>query len=137
MPEEDVEANLADIVKACSKHNKANEVTGVLFYENRNFVQALEGEEEAVRSTLARIKKDPRHTNLKILVDKPIKERCFSNWAMDTFFVKHPELVDSEMLSLIQKMYDRNFDVNTRDLVEFHKRMIDEVDTFKILRFET
>ncbi len=47
------------------------------------------------------------------------------------------EVVDGDMISLIQKIYDRSFSMNTKDLVEFHKRMIDEVDTFKILRFET
>ncbi len=137
MSDDEVEANLADIVSACTVHNKENGITGVLFYENRNFIQALEGKEDAVRSTLERVKKDPRHKNLKVLVDKPIEERSFSDWAMDTFFVKHPELVDSEMISLIQKIYDRSLPVNTKDLVEFHKRMIDEVDTFKILRFES
>lgn len=137
LPHDQIEANLADIVRACNLHNKENGITGVLFYENRNFIQALEGEEDAVRGTLKRVQKDPRHTNLKVLVDKPIEERSFSDWAMDTFFVKHPDLVDGEMISLIQKIYDRSLPVNTKDLVEFHKRMIDEVDTFKILRIET
>ncbi len=137
MSDQEVEENLADIVRACKRHNRANGVTGVLFYENGNFIQALEGEEDAVRGTLERIKKDRRHKNLQILVDKQIEDRSFSDWEMDTFFVKHPELVDGDMISLIQKIYDRSFSMNTKDLVEFHKRMIDEVDTFKILRFET
>lgn len=137
IPDDQIESNLADIVRACTQHNKANDVTGVLFYENRNFVQALEGEEHAVRHTLERVQKDPRHTNLNVLADKTIEARSFSDWAMDTFFVRHPELVDGEMISLIHKIYERSFPINTKDLVEFHKQMIDEVDTFKILRFES
>lgn len=133
----EVEENLADIVRACRKHNKVDGVTGVLLYENGTFIQALEGEENAVRATLERVKRDPRHSNLKILVDRPIETRSFPNWEMDTFFVRHPELVDEEMITLIQRIYDRSFPINAKDLVEFHKKMIDEVDTFKILRFDS
>lgn len=136
MSEDDVSDNLSDIVRACTEHNNENGITGVLFYENQNFIQALEGEEEDVRSTLARVQKDTRHTNLNVLVDAPISTRSFSNWAMDTFFVQHPELVDGDTIALIQQIYDHSFPMNTKNLVDFHKRMIDEVDTFKVLRFE-
>ena len=132
-----VEESLADIVRACQKHNKANGVTGVLFYENGTFIQALEGEEDDVRSTLERVKRDARHSHVNILVDTPVEARSFPDWVMDTFFVRHPELVDGEMIALIQKIYDRSLPINAKDLVEFHKKMIDEVDTFKILRFES
>ncbi len=132
-----VEANLADIVRSCQKHNTSDGVTGVLFYENGTFIQALEGEEKDVRATLERVRQDPRHSHMHILVDLPVEARSFPDWVMDTFFVRHPELVDGEMIALIQKIYDRSFPVNAKDLVEFHKKMIDEVDTFKILRFET
>lgn len=136
MADDEVETNLAEIVRACTLRNNENDVTGVLFYENKNFVQALEGEEDDVRRTLARVEKDPRHTNLKVLVDMPIQERSFSGWAMDTFFVQHSELVDADTISLIQQIYAHSFPMNTKNLVDFHKRMIDEVDTFKVLRFE-
>ena len=136
MADDEVEENLAAIVESCTRHNKADGVTGVLFYENRYFVQALEGEEAAVRETFDRVKRDTRHTDVKLLVDEPIEERSFPDWAMDTFFVRHPELVDSDMIALIHKIYERSFPINTKDLVDFHKKMVDEVDTFKILRFE-
>ena len=125
LADEEVEAALADIVQTCTRNNAELGITGVLLYENHHFLQALEGDEDVLRKTLKLIKQDPRHTNVTTLVDQPIESRSFSDWAMDTFFVQYPELVDSKLIALIHRLYEHSFEVNTRDLVEFHKRMID------------
>ena len=45
-------------------------------------MQALEGEEQAVRQVHDRITKDPRHRGLMTLLKGPIEKRAFSEWSM-------------------------------------------------------
>ncbi len=127
---------LKDIVSVAHRRNPENGITGVLFYENGHFIQAIEGETSAVRAMFDRIKADPRHRNMRVLIDQDIAERSFPNWAIDTFFVQYPELVNTETVASLNRVFEHNFSLNTRDLIDFHKRMIDEVDSFKILRFD-
>lgn len=132
----DVESALNDIAATARRHNGANGITGVLFYENRHFLQAIEGDEPALRDTYGRILQDGRHTNVHKLVDEPAESRAFPDWAMDTFFVDSPGLVDSKTVKLLHELYDHHFETNARDFIEFVKKMIDELDTFRILSAE-
>jgi hypothetical protein len=64
--------------------NREVGVTGILVYQAGIFLQALEGEEEAVRTTFSRIDKDPRHGDVSVLhrnasIDK---RRMFGEWSM-------------------------------------------------------
>jgi hypothetical protein len=62
--------------------NQAKAITGVLLYQGGCFIQLLEGEEETVRETYARIRKDARHTSVFTLIDEPIESREFEDWSM-------------------------------------------------------
>jgi hypothetical protein len=62
--------------------NVRNGVTGLLLYQNRHFLQVLEGDEAAVRETFGRILDDPRHTQLKVLFEDSVDEREYEDWSM-------------------------------------------------------
>lgn len=62
--------------------NQARGITGALAYNGRNFCQCLEGEEADVRSLMAEISKDQRHSGVKIIDEKPIEQRHFGEWHM-------------------------------------------------------
>ncbi|MFD6107766.1 BLUF domain-containing protein [Nocardia salmonicida] len=67
--------------------NAANDVTGLLVYvrfdgDRAAFVQVLEGEENAVEQTYARIQRDELHTDLLVLARAAIQQRRFSQWSM-------------------------------------------------------
>ena len=64
--------------------NREVGVTGILVYHAGMFLQALEGEEEAVQTTLSRIEKDTRHGDVCVLHrNKSInKRRMFGEWSM-------------------------------------------------------
>jgi hypothetical protein len=47
-----------------------------------HFAQVLEGRAEAVLSVLARIRRDPRHRDVRTLLQEPIEKRQFARWAM-------------------------------------------------------
>lgn len=63
-------------------NNPKNQITGCLIYHEFEFLQIIEGPEEAVKELYARIEKDPRHNNVNALAQGPIKERAFADWKM-------------------------------------------------------
>ena len=64
-------------------HNKPLGLTGVLVYSKGYFIQLLEGDQTAVRTTYNNITADNRHTNLHILhASGGEKTRAFTGQAM-------------------------------------------------------
>jgi hypothetical protein len=73
---------LADILDASVRNNGASGLTGMLLYAGGSFMQVLEGDSEAVDATLARVCRDPRHSDVFEIDRSPIEERAFANWRM-------------------------------------------------------
>ena len=74
------EAELSGIVRASYRHNNANLITGLLAFDGTQFLQLLEGKREDVIQTMNRIKQDTRHRNIRILGQRPVKERAYLSW---------------------------------------------------------
>jgi hypothetical protein len=60
--------------------NQARDITGVLLYKGRNFMQLLEGEESAVRNLYRKISLDTRHQGSMILLAANESQRMYSDW---------------------------------------------------------
>ena len=75
-------ADLSALLQTSRRNNQREGVTGMLLYKGGNFMQALEGEPEAIHRLHERILKDRRHHGLLTLLEKPIKERQFTQWSM-------------------------------------------------------
>ena len=73
---------LAQLLDKARTHNATLGITGMMIYHRREFMQLLEGEQEAVQSLYDRIASDPRHQQLRKIWDGPIRERGFSDWGM-------------------------------------------------------
>ncbi|MGI9175013.1 MAG: BLUF domain-containing protein [Rhodothermales bacterium] len=73
---------LVHLLRQCRENNERLSVTGLLLYKDGNFMQLLEGPEEAVDAVIARIGEDPRHRNVIPLIRRPVEERLFPTWAM-------------------------------------------------------
>ncbi len=76
------EAELVELLKISRENNKRLDITGMLLYKDGNFIQVIEGPEEAVNQLYQKILGDPRHTNIMMLGKQPIPERQFASWAM-------------------------------------------------------
>jgi hypothetical protein len=76
------EVALQDLLRTSRDNNARLDITGLLLYKDGNFIQALEGPEDAVRTLYKKIARDPRHTGLSTVVDETITERHFPNWSM-------------------------------------------------------
>ena len=70
------------IVCESRRRNALQGITGVLLYCDGNFMQYLEGEEDAVMETFARIRASESHYQINELMNQPILEREFADWSM-------------------------------------------------------
>lgn len=73
---------LLELLRQARDHNAGVGITGLLLYKKGIFMQALEGEEAAVRTLYAAICKDPRHHHVSTLLAIPTTERQFPQWSM-------------------------------------------------------
>lgn len=73
---------LDSILTESRRNNESNNITGMLLYADGNFIQAIEGPEEAIDALLARLRGDLRHRDVTIIARYPITERQFPNWSM-------------------------------------------------------
>ena len=62
--------------------NPAVGITGMLCYGSGHFLQALEGEREAVNTLYHHIETDSRHTNCSLMLVEDITTRDFGEWSM-------------------------------------------------------
>ncbi|WP_328189553.1 BLUF domain-containing protein [Marinobacter sp. OP 3.4] len=82
---------LRDILTESRANNAESGVTGVLLYRDGRFVQVLEGPRDSVASLVATITADPRHDDIRIVLDEPIDERQFGEWTMEFRPVATPQ----------------------------------------------
>src|SRR5579875_1856403 len=73
---------ILEILRTSRRNNEKRNITGMLLYKDGNFLQVLEGPEQAITQLLQTIETDPRHRGMIQLTKKPIEERQFANWSM-------------------------------------------------------
>ncbi len=76
------EQQLLELLEVSRENNVRDEITGMLLYKERRFMQLLEGSEAAVCATYNRIARDSRHSDVTILLEGPTQERDFAEWSM-------------------------------------------------------
>ena len=76
------EPELEALLQAARRNNGRSGVTGILLYDDYSFLQVLEGAEQDVQRTVARIQRDPRHSGMTVVQDQAIVDRDFSDWSM-------------------------------------------------------
>ena len=90
------------ILESCKKNNGTCDITGVLLYSERKFVQYLEGDPKEIVGLYDKIKMDRRHSNAIMITLSPILQRYFPSWQMGS-----------------KKFNDNQFDFKTKmNLVE-------------------
>lgn len=73
---------LQEILTKARTFNPTKNITGMLLYRDRFFIQALEGEESDIDELYARIATDLRHEHVVTVFKEPIKTRSFGEWSM-------------------------------------------------------
>ena len=79
----DTRPEAIDAILAQSRqYNPTCGITGILCYGGGIFLQAIEGGRMAVSELYGHIQRDPRHTDVALLLYEEITERRFSGWTM-------------------------------------------------------
>lgn len=75
-------ADLEELLLKARSKNESDGITGLLLYHQGSFLQILEGEEESIKATVARIENDDRHDNVRLIFRGEIEKRSFGEWRM-------------------------------------------------------
>jgi hypothetical protein len=108
------EQDLMQLITAARKHNEANQITGLLLYKDGNFMQAIEGPDDAVEKLFDHVRRDGRHHGVLQLLKEHIEERRFPKWSMalqhvDKLSPEHRALIDPFLKdSLTAESYKTN-----------------------------
>jgi len=73
---------LLELLTRSRENNSKLGLTGMLLYKNGEFMQILEGSEQAVRTLVAKIQQDRRHNNVVKVIEGFYPERQFPYWYM-------------------------------------------------------
>lgn len=74
--------DMGHILESARKHNRSVQITGMLYFNRKMFLQCIEGPREAVNELYNKISLDKRHANLTLLSFCEIDERVFADWSM-------------------------------------------------------
>ena len=99
-----IEPAVARILSKSRVNNRKNGLVGVLYFGEGCFFQCLEGETATIEALYAKLLKDPRHKDLKVLVRKSITKLSFNDWAMK--YVP----VEDKIKQLLAEYGNKNFD---------------------------
>ena len=73
---------LLEILEKSRDNNARLQLSGMLLYHDRRFLQLLEGDEAVVRERYAIIERDERHKWVSLVLTGPNAERDFPDWTM-------------------------------------------------------
>ncbi|WP_199611567.1 BLUF domain-containing protein [Flocculibacter collagenilyticus] len=86
---------LEALLESSRQNNKKIDVTGILLFHKGSFFQVLEGDKEVINNLYNKISRDPRHTDIKKVVEEPIEERAFEKWSM-----AYPKVTTDDLRSI-------------------------------------
>jgi len=101
--------DIESILIAARKNNIKTNVTGMLCFNRKYFLQCLEGSRTAVNKTYHHILNDPRHNHIIMLDYKEITTREFSEWSMGY-------MPESSLTSPLNLMYSGSPDFNPYEM---------------------
>ena len=65
------------LLAASKEYNSTHQISGVLVYKSKTFVQLIEGPRREVQNLYRKIRKDNRHTEIQTLLNEPTYNRYY------------------------------------------------------------
>lgn len=75
-------AMLAGILMDARRNNTRDDVTGALLCRHDLYLQLIEGSAPAIDALYARILRDNRHSDVRLLLSDTVETRMFREWSM-------------------------------------------------------
>lgn len=114
--------DVGEILRQSRRNNAEHGITGMLLYSDGNFMQALEGDVEAVEQTFTRIQRDERHTGVIVLTQFDIAKRQFAEWSMA--FRSPNELSSQEQTELASSLRKWTAAPDTTEVSSMVRRLL-------------
>lgn len=114
--------DVEEILHGSRRRNEQDQVTGLLIFDGKRFVQALEGPFETVEATFSRIAVDPRHRALVKLSSRHVDRREFGNWSMGSHLTG-PIMGKGDMVDHVDAMTADLTDPNIRETLRGFARL--------------
>ena len=73
---------LMRLLESARIFNQKHGISGILFYDNQQFAQVIEGERANIMKVWKRIQEDKRHHRIELLEIQEISERKYSDWLL-------------------------------------------------------
>ena len=73
---------LRALEEVSQKNNARDGISGALFFDEKHFIQLLEGEHDALARCFLRIAQSPAHKDISVLVFSESDVRLFGHWSM-------------------------------------------------------
>lgn len=107
-------SGVESIIEACQRNNRERNVTGLLLFNGRNFLQLLEGQDEDLAWVMRKIMADPRHNGVSIIENIEVSERACPDWLM-----QHIRIVDEvpERRAALDAELPQALDPNLRRII--------------------
>ena len=70
--------SVAQILGAAITNNRRDNLTSAVMFHDGRCLQGIEGSRQDIDRLMARLRRDPRHRDIRVLSDKPIAARRFS-----------------------------------------------------------
>lgn len=77
-----VEADILEILRKSQVRNNQARISGILLFKDRRFLQFIEGSAAEIDALYERIAGDPRHREIRILVNCVSEQLLMPTWAM-------------------------------------------------------
>ncbi len=104
---------VTEILNKALNRNYSLQISGLLVYYHGMFMQLIEGEKKDIDALFKLIGSDPRHGDIRILLEGESPERCMPTWAMG--FTMLDEFSDT--------IEDQSFYISCDDAKEFCSMM--------------
>jgi hypothetical protein len=101
---------LGSILEVSQSNNERDGISGALMFDDLWFIQALEGDRDAVWKSVDRIRGDGRHRQLTIVNAQDIESRSFERWSMTL-------ITRNNFTRQIMDTYSREGRMNVKDMV--------------------
>jgi len=73
---------LPRILEVAKENNEKHDLTGLLVFSSKHYLQVIEGGRKSVNQLLNNLYHDERHSHLLVLGMEEISQRIFSQWSM-------------------------------------------------------
>lgn len=110
--EENVDyTEILNILTHSWKYNHNSYISGMLVYDNRHFIQVIQGPIATIDKLYARISHDPRHTDIKLIGEELLHERDCSGWGIGFYDDQEVANVFYESFNVEhgEALYDANY----------------------------